>query len=611
MSGLSLLLRLASCVALSVGLGPGFGWAPAQAQEPPRDNLVQIMEGALAAAGWEAQALAQPAADHPKAPRLFRQFVTDPQQAWASVDSLRQALPAHRDYPSELYTRLTAQGSTVASAATAASAAATHMPVAVHVDIPEPLAGELRHVLQALALAESMRQLAFATLPPQVSPSALVGSVIPTLSAHPEAAAASWSTLLPLVNAQALHSGMRIALTAAERLRDFVQHHRLPPLVWRTETPWGTVLIDTMGSNNHHVIDHPYLVLDVGGNDHYELGAGAGTLRAGIKLLLDHGGNDNYRSTRPGSDPSGAVLGYAVLWDTQGDDTYLAGWLAQGAALLGAAAHIDDSGHNRYRATGLAQGFALGGQAMLLGSPGHDSYHAQTLAQASAGPGGVALLLEPEGNDHYRLGNEVLVWPSAQLPERNTSMGQGAGFGSRAPEGHVAHMGGLALLLDAAGNDRYAAHVFAQGAGYLGTGLLLDLAGNNFHKAAWYAMGAAAHQGVGVLWAAGAGDESYEASHVTAMGAGHDGAVGMLVDGGGRDRFVLGDLGLGAAHDGGHGVLVRTSGSASYRFTGAACRGWGKPYASADAQTARGVGVFVDATAAHPCPPPATEKKQP
>jgi hypothetical protein len=272
---------------------------------------------------------------------------------------------------------------------------------------------------------------------------------------------------------------------------------------------------------------------------------------------------------------------------------------------LGAAAHIDDAGHNRYHATGMAQGFALAGDALLLGSPGDDDHQALTLSQASAGPHGRALLLEPGGNDRYHLGNEVLVWPSSQLPDHNASMGQGAGFGTSTG-------GGLALLIDAAGDDSYRAHVFAQGAGLRqGLGTLIDLGGHNRHHAAWYAMGAAAHQAVGLLWAADAGDDRYEVSHVTAMGAGHDEGVGMLVDGGGSDRFVLGDLGLGAAHDGGHGVLVRMGGSASYRFTGAGCRGGGRAYTSAEAPSAEGVGVFADITAASPCPPAVTVKKQP
>ena len=46
--------------------------------------------------------------------------------------------------------------------------------------------------------------------------------------------------------------------------------------------------------------------------------------------------------------------------------------------------------------------------------------------------------------------------------------------------------------------------------------------------AAWYAMGAAAHGGVGLLWTPGAGDDSYTASHVSAMGAVTEGLYSLF-----------------------------------------------------------------------------------
>lgn len=549
----------------------GAAWA-----QTPGD-LSAPLHQALRQAALAPQALAQPQADHAQAPRLFRDFMTDPARAWATVDSLRQTLPARRDQPGEIYRQMHALGPPPAAPSDQPPPLA-HPPVAVHVDMPEPLATELRQALQALALAEAWRQRAFAALPPGLTPSALLAGVLP--AAAPGLAPAPWPELLPLVDTHAQHTGMRIVLAAAERLHAFVtQTPQLPAVAWRSETPWGTVLVDTTGQDNHHVIAHPYLVLDVGGNDDYALGEPGAPPRAGIKLLLDHGGNDRYRSRHPAADASAAVLGYAVLWDTLGDDDHQGTWLAQGAALLGSAAHIDDAGHNHHRATGMAQGFAFGGQALLLGSPGDDVYLAQALSQASGGPQGVALLLEPAGQDRYHLGNEVLVWPSAQLPDRNASMGQGTGFGTRAAGAWAAQPGGLALLLDAAGDDRYEGQVFAQGTGYgQGTGLLLDMGGHNRHRAAWYALGAAAHQGVGLMWAGGTGNDDYEVSHIMAMGAGHDEGVGVMVDAGGQDRLVLGDLGLGAANEGGHGVLLGLSADDRHLIHTTPCRGLGQRY---------------------------------
>lgn len=560
-------------------------------------DFSRAMAQAVAGSGMTPQALAQPGADVAQAPVLLRHFMTDPPAAWRSVDMLRH-WPEMRQQPGELYQLLTAD-SADRRAATAPPRAPepTHTaPIVVPGDVPEPLATELRRALHGLSLAEAWRQRALRDWPAELTAQEVLARSLPATARR--AAQGQVSQSLAAVDRAAMRTGMRILLATAERLHAFItQTPALPPVWWRTETPWGTVLVDTTGQDNQHRLQRPWLVLDVGGNDHYQFELPVEGTHQGVRLLLDHGGHDRYRSRAPGSDPSGAVLGLALLWDTEGDDDYQAGWLAQGAAVLGAALHIDDAGHNRYRASGMAQGFALTGDALLLGSPGDDDHRALTQAQASAGPGGLALLLDPGGNDRYHLGNEVLVWPSSQLPDRNASLGQGTGYGSAAGSG-------LALLIDAAGDDSYRAQVFAQGAGLRqGLGALLDLGGHNRLQAAWYAMGAAAHGGVGLLWAAGAGDDSYAASHVSAMGAGHDGAVGLLVDGGGHDHFVLGDLGLGAAHDGGHGVLVRTGGTASYRFTGTACRGMGTAHASAGAMDV-GMGLWVDATGTRSCAGP-------
>lgn len=553
---------------------------------------------ALAQAQQPPTALAQPQADVSQAPALLQQFMRDPPSAWRSVDALRQ-WPALRGQPGELYRLLNAQGTAAAPGhpspppAVAGPTWPTSVPADVPADLPAPLALALRRAQHGLALADIWRQRALAPLPPTLTRSAVLAQAMPAAGSTAAPEPIRW----PDIDHHALHTGMRILLATAERLHRFVtETPHLPPLHWRVDTEQGTVLVDTTGADNHHRLTRPLLVIDVGGNDHYSFDAPPDGTPPGVRLLLDHGGHDRYHSHAPGSDPSAAVLGYALLWDTEGDDSYQAGWLAQGAAVLGAAVHIDDAGDNRYQAAGMAQGFALAGTALLLGSPGHDAHRALTLAQASAGPQGQALLLDPGGDDRYHLGNEVLVWPSAQLPDHNASLGQGAGHGSAAGAG-------LGLLIDAAGDDSYHAQLFAQGAGLRqGLGALLDLGGHNRHQAAWYAMGAAAHQGVGLLWAAGAGDDRYQASHVSVMGAGHDAAVGLLVDGGGHDHFVLGDLGMGAAHDGGHGVLVRSGGSARHRFTGTACRGGGRAYSSLPAPAPSGVGVWADPTAVRPGP---------
>lgn len=593
------------------------GWAFAQAPT----SLALTLTDALERQGLPPSALSQPSADHPGATPLFQRFMTAPTLAWAEVDQLAR-WSAARMRPSEVLHAMRQHiGSAPATSNQPPASTPPRLPTAldgvtVPAHIPQPLAGELQRALNTLTEAEGWRQHALRHLPSSVSVAALVASALPSTNAAADDGADTsphaWPKLGPLVDQHALHTGAQMALAAAERLHHFVtQSPALPPVQWRMDTPAGTVLVDTTGAHNHHLVEHPLLLLDVGGDDRHEVGSAHAAASPGIRLLLDHGGNDRYQSRAPGTGASSAVLGYGILWDTLGDDQHQGGWLTQGAALFGVALHIDDNGHNLLQATGLAQGFAIGGTALLLGSPGDDRYRAQTLAQASAGPYGQALLLDPAGNDHYHLGSEVLLWPSPQLPERNVSLGQGAAFGLTGSADEPAALpGGWALLLDAKGHDHYQASVFAQGAGLRqGTGLLLDQAGHNHFRAAWYAMGAAAHQGVGLLWASGEGDDRYEVSHVTSMGAGHDEAVGMLVDTGGHDQFVLQDLGLGAGHSSGHGVLVRglgassqpDLGSGSYRFTGTPCRGMGQNHDTAAAPTGPGQSLWVDTHAQRYC----------
>lgn len=569
----------------------------------------------LASKGLQPGALAQPKADHPLAPRVFRDFVNHPAKAWDAVDSLAQ-LPALGTSPEGLWQALRrhtgfvdanalavkpsreADAPSIAPFTAAGSIHAVRLPA----DMPEPLATELQHMLNALVQAEAWRVQAFKAMPADTSSTALMAGLLPAGAGYGHAAPAShlaWPQLLPLVDTQAFHAGGQVLVAAAQRLHRFVTHTpNLPPIVWRAETAHGTVLVDTTGNDNHHVVTHPLFLLDVGGNDHYELGGAALAPAPGIRVLIDHEGDDQYSALAPGAGPSSAVMGYGLLWDTSGNDQYEAGWLAQGAAVLGVAWHVDDAGHNTYRAIGMAQAFSWGGDALLISSPGNDSYTSQTLSQASAGPGGLSLLLDPGGNDHYQLRSDQLVWPSPQLPDRNASLGQGAGFGSSETAGAASPSetwpGGVAVLIDAGGNDIYRADVFAQGSGLRqGTGLLLDLAGSNQFAAAWYAMGSAAHQAVGVLWSAGGGADQYHASHVTSLGAGHDASIGMLVDAGGSDQFTLDDLGLGAAHDGGHGVFIHRGPQARYQFTGSGCRGLGTRHTSQIAEPDKGYGLFL------------------
>jgi len=453
-------------------------------------------------------------------------------------------------------------------------------------ELPEPLRRELGALLGAIGNANSQLEASLQRLPADLDAASLRAQVVEGQSAdRPEH---DLRRLLPLVDRTLLADAALDLVAAVERFDRFVAATPLPKVDWRLETPLGAMVVDTTGRDNEHALAAPLLVIDIGGNDAYRHTAAAMARR--VSVLIDHGGNDRHVATADGADPSAATLGIGLLWDRGGDDIHEGRQLAQGAAILGVALLVDLDGRNRFEALGHAQGFAYGGLALLLAAgSGDDSYRAATHAQASAGPEAAAALLDRGGNDSYTLGNTPLVRPSPQLPTHNTSMGQGAGRGLRpANDGDSGAAGGIGLLLDLAGNDRYVAQVFAQGAGYHeGLGLLVDAGGSDHFEAAWYAMGAAAHDAAGVLVKLGRGDDRYRATHSTSLGAAHDGSLAVFVDEAGDDDYGLGDLGLAASHEDGIALFVDGGGRNRFRVDAEPCRAFGY-------RQRKGAAVFAD-----------------
>ena len=465
-----------------------------------------------------------------------------------------------------------------------------------HAQLPNPLRYELARVLAAVSQSHQFLQRAFERFPPGVTPQLLRRQALDDRLTQFETP--DFRQLLPLVEREAVLAGMLDLVGAIQRLQSFVkQEAALPSVSWSLQTPFGWVVVDTTGRNNRHRLKDSLLVLDVGGDDDYEFLEQGDTHT--ISVLLDHRGNDRYATAAPGADPSSATLGYGILWDTEGDDRYLGTQQAQASALFGAALLVDGGGSNRFVASSRSQAHAIGGVAVLLSGGGDDEFIAQTYSQATGGPRGVAVLIDTGGNDRYTLNKLPLVRPSPQLPDRNTSMGQGAGYGLRGVffDGRSTS-GGIGMLLDLAGNDRYEAQVFAQGAGYYeGLGMLLDDGGNDRFEAAWYAMGASAHYAAGILLKRGVGNDVYRSTHEMVLGTGNDLSVGVFVDEGGDDEYAVGDLSLGAAYANGTGIFVDGAGNDRYTVTSGTCRAfgaahqheWGNPR-----ETLPNLGLFID-----------------
>ena len=465
-----------------------------------------------------------------------------------------------------------------------------------HAQLPNPLRYELARVLAAMSQSHRFLQRAFERFPPGVTPQLLRRQALDDRLTPFETP--DYRQLLPLVEREAVLAGMLDLVGAVDRLQSFVKKEAtLPSVSWSLQTPFGWVVVDTTGRNNRHQLRDSLLVLDVGGDDDYEFLAQGDTHT--ISVLLDHLGNDRYTTAAPGADPSSATLGFGILWDTEGDDRYLGTQQAQASALFGSALLVDGGGSNRFVASSRSQAHAIGGVAVLLSAGGGDEFIAQTYSQATGGPGGVAVLVDTGGNDRYTLTALPLVRPSPQLPDRNTSMGQGAGYGMRGVffDGRST-AGGIGMLLDLAGNDRYEAQVFAQGVGYYeGLGMLLDDGGNDRFEGAWYAMGASAHYAAGVFLKRGVGSDVYRSTHEMVLGTGNDLSVGVFVDEGGDDEYAVGDLSLGAAYANGTGIFVDGAGNDRYTVVSATCRAlgaahqheWGNPR-----EKLPNLGLFLD-----------------
>jgi len=465
-----------------------------------------------------------------------------------------------------------------------------------HAQLPNPLRYELARVLAAMSQSHAFLQRAFERFPPGVTPQLLRRQALEGRLAAFEAP--DYRQLLPLVEREAVLAGMLDLVGAVEHLQRFVRNEAaLPSVAWTLQTPFGWIVVDTTGRDNRHQLKDALLVLDVGGDDDYEFLAPGDAHR--ISVLLDHRGNDRYAAAAPGADPSSATLGYGILWDTEGDDRYQGSGQAQASALFGAALLVDGGGSNRFVASSHSQAHAIGGVAVLASGGGDDQFTAQTYSQATGGPGGVAVLVDTGGNDRYTLANVPLVRPSAQLPDRNTSMGQGAGYGMRGvfSDGRST-AGGIGMLLDLAGDDRYDAQVFAQGVGYYeALGMLLDDGGNDRFESAWYAMGAGVHYAAGILLKRGVGNDVYRSTHEIALGAANDLSVGVFVDEGGDDDYTVGQLSLGVAHLNSTGLFVDAAGNDRYTVASPTCRALGAAYLHAWGNVREalpGLGLFMD-----------------
>ena len=287
------------------------------------------------------------------------------------------------------------------------------------------------------------------------------------------------------------------------------------PLV--KETPYGRIALGTAGDDVY--TGEFAALIDPGGNDRYvdcRLGAAYGTKDRRVGFFADLGGHDVYDCAEVNVTLGAAVLGVAAFLDLgAGNDRYMGGHASLGAAMGGVAVFYDDGGSDTYDGRTFTQGAAGFGVGIFQDDgvqsaardqprrrhegpridPGlfdNDRLRAWSCAQAFARCRGVAVCLNARGNDVYEAGGIYLHAPL--FADRYQSFSQGFAIGERG----VDYAGGIALIADLEGNDRYLGDIYNQGVGYwYSAGLLYDGGGNDLYEMTQYGQGSGIHLAVG------------------------------------------------------------------------------------------------------------------
>lgn len=344
------------------------------------------------------------------------------------------------------------------------------------------------------------------------------------------------------------------------------------------------------------------LFVDAGGDDEYLVAAGATqSVEQPVAVHVDLGGSDRYGYEEvgsPGDVPGllpadvegryvgdlmfgpfsvsriprqgGGVLGYGFLVDLDGgDDTYRSLRESQGFGSVGVGMLWDDGGRDSYEAEAGAQGAGILGIGLLVDVGGDDTYRSFYGSQGFAFVSSYALAYDASGDDSYEMvvDEPVLFWSAQARGRANSSFGQGAASGWRRDDTGTPLAGGIGILRDREGSDRYEGATFVQGSGYwMALGVLADAEGNDTYDGLWYSQAGAAHFAL-AAFLEGDGDDVYgegRAATSSCLGLGHDYSVAVFDDDRGNDRYHGPDRSLGTGKCHGVGVFVDELGSDSY-----------------------------------------------
>ncbi len=358
---------------------------------------------------------------------------------------------------------------------------------------------------------------------------------------------------------------------------------------------YGRLLVTGEGDGTYD--EQAAIWIDLGGNDLYRgfCGGTPYTLQNGdehvfaqgrIGVHIDLGGDDTYLRNTPGAIGSG-FCGGGCLIDLDGDDRYYGDKLCQGAAYFGIGTLIDMHGNDLFLAHENSQGFGVFGAGLLYDATGDDIYQGARYVQGVGMTKGLGILADHEGNDSYTASFKS---PSGYGNEDTwDGWSQGVGMGFRRVSA-----GGIGLLIDRNGDDRYKAGNFSQACGYFfGLGILDDGGGDDVFEGNRYVQGSGAHQAVG-YFRNHAGNDVYSGKEATNQAGTWDITTAYFIDDSGDDDYTASGLSLGGAAQNGLAVFIDRSGRDIYRTSSSRSVGMGGGNDYHPDYDAKSLGVFID-----------------
>lgn len=325
------------------------------------------------------------------------------------------------------------------------------------------------------------------------------------------------------------------------------------------------------------------LIIDLGGDDVYDLQGSQDIFGNNFNCIIDISGNDYYTSSSDFS-LGGSIFSSGFIFDKEGDDTYKGTNITLGSAIGGMGLLYDEKGNDTYYANTFSIGAASFGIGLVVDKNGNDIYSANTYSQGFGMTEGAGAIVDNNGNDSYLI-NSLSV-DLGRYEDHYISMCQGYGLGLR-----PYYAGGVGLIIEGVGNDIYNTDIFGQGGSYwYSLGAIVDESGHDKYNSYQYAQGSGIHLSVGLLKDYDGWD--FYSSNGVSQGCGHDYGFGFLYDVKGNDNYSAYSLSQGAGNANGIGMLIDESGRDGYlNKEPPITRGYGNPrreYGS--------IGVFLDAS---------------